>query len=206
MPQPGPRVGSPSGSRASRLRRLSLLVGLLAGAACGGGNGNNGNGGQLQSAQSCGGTVPDAQAIANWTHRETAHWAYFMPDNNWVPVESTNSIDISSPVGDALAEFAFAYGPVVPTTVTAVEDLLFMTLTNPQIVSQSAVVAAGPGQEQTVEFTGVWKTTGHDVHGIFIAGVGPQVIQGYLIQANVEIWAADRCTLTLIRNHITYLG
>ena len=93
-------------------------------------------------------------------------------------------------VGVALAEFAFAYGPVVPTTVTGVEDLLWMTVTNHQVVSQSAVVAAGPGQEQTVEFTGVWKTTGHDVHGIFIAGVGPQVIQGSLIQANVEVWAA----------------
>jgi len=206
MRQPGPRAGPSSESRSSRFRSLSLLGALLAGASCGGGNGNNGNGGQPQAAQSCGGTVPDAQVMANWAHRQTAHWAYFMPDNNWVPVESTNSLDVSSPTGDAIVEFVFAYGPLVPTTVAGVEDILWQTLTSHQVLSQSPVVAGGPGQEQTVEFTGVWKPTSHNVHGIFIAGVGPQVIQGYLIQANVEVWAADQCTLTLIRNHITYLG
>jgi hypothetical protein len=187
----------------------AFLATLLTAASCGGGNGNNGNngnGGQLQSAQSCGGTVPDAQAMSNWVPRQGAHWAYFLPDANWVVVESTNSIDISSPTGDALAEIAFAYGPIVPTTVGAVEDLLWMTLTSHQVLNQSPVVAGGPGQEQTVEYTGVWKTNAHNVHGIFVAGVGPQVIQGYLIQANVEVWAADQCTLTLIRNHTRLLG
>ena len=196
-----PRV-EPS-SRSRILRLPFLLFAAFLGAGCGGGNGNAG---QFQSAQSCGGTVPDAQVMANWTHRQDATWAYFMPDTNWVPVESSNGLDVSSPTGDAIVEFVFAFGPLVPTTVTGVEDLLWQTLSSHQVISQSAIVAGGPGQEQTVEFTGVWTTTGNNVHGIFIAGVGTQIIQGYLIQANVEVWAADQCTLTLIRNHITYLG
>ncbi len=181
-----------------------VLAALLAAAACGGGNGNGGN--PAQTAQSCGGTELDAQAMANWTHRQGAHFAYFIPDPNWLAVESTSSIDISSPTGDAIATFGFASGPVVPTTIAAVEDIVWMGYTSHQVVSESQIVAGGPGQEQTVEFTGTWSTTGQQVHGIFVAGVGAQVIQVYLIQANVGVWAADECTLLLVRNHITYLG
>jgi hypothetical protein len=144
--------------------------------------------------------------MANWVHRQSNLYAYFLPDANWQVVESTSSIDISSPIGDAEVEFAFAYGPLVPTTVDGVEALLWQVISNHQVISQSQVVAGGPGQEQSVEFTGVWNFTGHNVHGIYIAGVGPQVIQGYLIMANVEVWGADQCTLTLVRNHITYLA
>lgn len=184
-----------------------VVVLLLAASACGGGNGGNANGGNpAQTAQSCGGTVPDAQAMANWTHRQGQHFAYFLPDPNWLAVESASSIDISSPTGDAIVTFGFAYGPVVPTTIPAVEDIVWTDYSSHQIISQSQIVAAGPGQEQTVEFTGVWNTTGHQVHGIVVAGVGPQIIQVYRIHANVEVWGADQCTLLLVRNHITYLG
>jgi len=205
MGLPRPRIG-----RLSRARRLRLLVvaPLLALAACGGGNGQNGgNGGNpAQTARSCGGTLPDAQAMANWTHRQGAHFAYFIPDPNWLAVESTNSIDISSPTGDAIATFGFAYGVAVPTTLGGVEDIVWMDYTDHQVISTSQVVAAGPGQEQTIEFTGTFKTTGQRVHGIFTAGVGPQQIQVYRIQANEGVWAADGCTLLLVESHITYLG
>ena len=163
MGLPRPRIG-----RFSRARRLRLLVvaPLLALAACGGGNGQNGgNGGNpAQTARSCGGTLPDAQAMANWTHRQGAHFAYFIPDPNWLAVESTNSIDISSPTGDAIATFGFAYGVAVPTTLGGVEDIVWMDYTDHQVISTSQVVAAGPGQEQTIEFTGTFKTTGQRVH------------------------------------------
>jgi hypothetical protein len=196
--------------RSWELHSSLLLAALIAGASCGGGNGGgggggNGGGGAGQTAQACGGTLPDAQAMANWAHRQSNLWSYFIPNTNWQVVESTSGIDISSPIGDAIVEFAFAYGPVVPTTADGVEAILWKVVSNHQVVSQSQVVAGGPGQEQTIEFTGVWNVTGHNVHGIYIAGVGPQVIQAYLIMANVEVWAADQCTLTLIRNHITYL-
>ena len=194
-----------------QLRRAPgwILVVAIAGASCGGGNGGGGGGGggggnPAQTAQSCGGTLPDAQAMANWVHRQDALFSYFMPDANWQVVESTSSIDISSPVGDQEVEFAFAYGPVVPTTLDAVEALLWNVISNHPIVSQSPVYAGGPGQEQAIEFTGLWNETGHNVHGIYIAGVGPQVIQGYLIMAYTEVWAADACTLALIRNHIVH--
>jgi hypothetical protein len=195
--------------RSARGRVPSSLVALLlalSGISCGGGNGANGGGGPNQNAQSCGGSVPDAQVMANWTHRQGAHFAYFIPDPNWNAVESPNSIDISSPTGDAVATFAFAYGVAVPTTIAALEGVVLGGYSSPQIINQSQIVAGGPGQEQTVEFTGVWNTTGHQVHGIFTAGVGPQIAQVYLTQANVEVWAADACTLLLIRFHITYLG
>jgi hypothetical protein len=144
--------------------------------------------------------------MANWTHRQGQHFAYFVPDPNWVEVESANTVDVSSPVGDAIASFAFEYGPLVPTTLAAVEDIVWMGYSSHQVISQSQIVSGGPGQEQTVEFTGVWITTGHQVHGIAVDGIGPQIIQVYLIQANVEVWDADACTLILVRNHITYLG
>ncbi len=185
-----------------------LLIALLAGVRCGGGNGGNGNGnggGTAQTPLACGGTQPDAQAMANWVHHQSAHWAYFAPDDTWRSVESTSSIDISSATGDALVEFAFAYGPLVPTTLADVENLLWQFISNHQVISQSQVVAGGPGQEQAIEFTGVSNLTMHNVHG-YIAGVGPQLIQGYLLQANAEIWAGVECTLKLIRAHITYLG
>lgn len=210
MGKPRPGLLPPKRTAGPRVRRALLLTALLAGSSCGGGNGGNNNGGNggnpAQTAQSCGGTLPDAQAMANWTHRQGQHFAYFVPDPGWLAVESTNSIDISSPVGDAIATFAFAFGAVVPTTIAGVEDIVWMGYTSHQILAQSQIVSGGPGQEQTVEFTGVWKTTGHQVHGIFVAGVGNQIIQVYLIQANVEVWAADQCTLLLVRNHITYLG
>ena len=186
----------------------SLVVLLVAASACGGGNGGNAGGGgnPAQTAQSCGGTVPDAQVMANWTHRQGAHFAYFVPDPNWLAVESPNSIDISSPTGDAVATFAFAYGVAVPTTIAGLEDIVWMGYASHQIIAQSQIMAGGPGQEQTVEFTGLWNYTNHQVHGIFTAGVGSQIAQVYLTQANVEVWAADACTLLLIRFHITYLG
>jgi len=192
----------------SRVPR-SIVVLILAASACGGGGGNGGNGGggnPAQTAQSCGGTVPDAQVMANWTHRQGAHFAYFVPDPNWLAVESPNSIDISSPTGDAVATFAFAYGVAVPTTIAGLEDIVWMGYASHQIIAQSQIMAGGPGQEQTVEFTGLWNYTNHQVHGIFTAGVGSQIAQVYLTQANVEVWAADACTLLLIRFHITYTG
>ena len=184
----------------------SVVALLVAASACGGGNGGNGSGGgnPAQTAQSCGGTLPDAQAMANWTHRQGQYFAYFIPDPTWVVVESANSIDISSPTGDAVATFGFAYGVAVPTTIAGLEDVVWMGYASHQILAQSQIVAGGPGQEQTVEFTGLWNYTNHQVHGIFTAGVGSQVIQVYLTQANVEVWAADACTLLLIRFHITY--
>ena len=192
-------------ARGAVLRSLVAL--LIAASACGGGNGGNGGGGNpAQTAQSCGGTLPDAQAIANWTHRQGQHFAYFVPDPNWVVVESANSIDISSPTGDAVVTFAFAYGVAVPTTIGGLEDVIWMGYGSHQIISQSQIVSGGPGQEQTVEFTGLWNYTNHQVHGIFTAGVGSQIAQVYLTQANVEVWNADACTLLLIRFHITYLG
>ena len=189
----------------------SIVALILAASACGGGgnggNGGNGGGGNpAQTAQSCGGTLPDAQAMANWTHRQGQHFAYFVPDPNWVVVESANSIDISSPTGDAVATFAFAYGVAVPTTIADLEDIVWMGYASHQIIAQSQIMAGGPGQEQTVEFTGLWNYTNHQVHGIFTAGVGSQIAQVYLTQANVEVWAADACTLLLIRAHITYTG
>jgi hypothetical protein len=184
--------------------RGCLLAGCLALISCGGGNGGNG-GGPAQTAQSCGGTLPDAQAMASWIPRQGPHWAYFLPPN-WLAVEATNSIDISSPVGDAIATTGFAYGPLVPTTLAGVEDIVWMGFTSHQVLSQSQVFPGGPGQEQVVEFLGVWKTTGHEMHGIAVAGIGNQQIEVTLIQANVEVWAADQCTLTLVRNHTSYLG
>jgi hypothetical protein len=186
----------------------SVVALLVAASACGGGNGGNAGGGgnPAQTAQSCGGTVPDAQVMANWTHRQGQHFAYFVPDPNWVVVESANSIDISSPTGDAVATFAFAYGVAVPTTIGALEDVIWTGYSSHQVISQSQIVSGGPGQEQTVEFTGLWNYTNHQVHGIFTAGVGSQIAQVYLTQANVEVWDADACTLLLIRFHITYTG
>jgi hypothetical protein len=90
--------------------------------------------------------------MASWVHRQTAHWDYFMPNDTWVPVESTaestNSLDVSSAKGDALVSVTFAQGPQVPTTVGGVEDILWMTFASYAVQSQSAVVAAGPGQER----------------------------------------------------------
>lgn len=198
----------PPSARLARVRvSRPVVVLLLAASACGGGNGGNANGGNpAQTAQSCGGTLPDAQAIANWTHRQGQHFAYFVPDPNWVAVESATSIDISSPTGDAVATFAFAYGVAVQTTIAGLEDVVWMGYASHQIIAQSQITAGGPGQEQTVEFTGLWNYTNHQVHGIFTAGVGSQIEQVYLTQANVEVWAADACTLLLIRFHITYTG
>lgn len=201
MGTPRPRVAR----RSSPVPRWPLLAGCLAVIACGGGNGGNG-GGPAQTAQSCGGTLPDAQAMANWTPRQGAHWAYFLPTPTWLAVESTNSIDISSPVGDAIATTGFAFGPLVPTTLAGVEDIIWMGYTSHQVVSRSQPFPGGVGQEEVVEFTGVWKTTGHQMHAIAVAGVGNQQIAVTLIQANVEVWAADQCTLTLVRNHTSYLG
>lgn len=198
----------PAVARHARCRVPRSIVALvLAASACGGGNGGNGGGGNpAQMAQSCGGTVPDAQVMANWTHRQGAHFAYFLPDPNWLAVESPNSIDISSPTGDAVATFAFGYGVAVPQTIAALENVVWMDYASHQIIAQSQIMAGGPGQEQTVEFTGLWNYTNHQVHGIFTAGVGSQIAQVYRTQANVEVWAADACTLLLIRFHITYLG
>jgi len=209
MQQLGSRAEPPRRSRISR-PSWALLAAVLAAASCGGGNGNNGNngnGGNLaQNAQSCGGTVPDAQVMANWTHRQGAHFAYFIPDPNWIGTESTNSIDISSPTGDAIATFGSAYGPVVPTTLAQLEAIIWMGYTSYQIISRSPPFAGGPGEQEILEFTGVWKETGHQMHAIAVPGVGYQTILITLIQANVEVWAADECTLILVRNHTTYLG
>jgi len=202
MGMPRPRVARWSSS----VLRWSLVAGSLAVVSCGGGNGGNGNGGgPAQTAQSCGGTLPDPQAMANWTARQGAHWAYFLPTPSWLAVESANSIDISSPVGDAIATTGFAFGPL-PTTLAGVEDIIWMGYTSHQVLTQSQPFPGGPGQEQVVEFLGVWKTTGHEMHGISVAGLGNQQMEVTLIQANVEVWAADQCTLTLVRNHTSYLG
>lgn len=186
----------------------SILALLLAATACGGGNGGNGNNGAggAQNAQSCGGTVPDAQVMANWTPRQGAHFAYFVPNPNWLGTESANSIDISSPTGDAIASYGSAYGPLVPTTLAQLEVIIWMGYTSYQIISRSQPFAGGPGEEEILEFTGMWKETGQQMHAIAVPGVGNQIIQITLIQANVDVWTADECTLILIRNHTTYLG
>jgi hypothetical protein len=150
--------------------------------------------------------LPDAQAMANWAHRQLNHFAFFIPDTNWQGVESTQSIDISSPTGDADVQFGTVHGPLVPTTVDGVEALLWQSVSNHQVISASPVFAGGLGQEQIIEFTGVLNLTSHNVHGIYWASVGPQEISDYLIMANVEVWDADACTLALIRAHITFLG
>jgi len=203
MGMPRPRVPH----RSSPVLRCCLPAACLVLISCGGGNGGNGNGGgPAQTAQSCGGTLPDPQAMANWIPRQGAHWAYFLPTANWLAVESTNSIDISSPVGDAISSIGFAYGPLLPTTLAGVEDILWMGYTSHQVISQSQPFPGGVGQEQVVEFIGVWKGNGQQMHGIAVDGVGNQQVEITLIQANVAVWAADQCTLTLVRNHTSFLG
>src|SRR5262249_51192881 len=208
MGHPRPRCVLPTRSPGSVARAGALLAAVVMVAACGGGNGGNGgdggNGGAAQNAQSCGGTVPDAQVIANWTHRQGAHFAYFIPDPNWIGTESTNSIDISSPTGDAVASYGYAYGPLLPTTLAGAETVIWMGYTSYQIISRSQPFTGGPGQEEILEFTGLWKGNGQQTHAIAVPGVGNQTLQITLIQANVGVWAADECTLILVRNHTTF--
>jgi hypothetical protein len=171
--------------------RASLVVVLAALAACGGGQGQPSG---------------DAASMAGWVHRDDGKFAYFVPDDKWIGVESMSGIDISSPTGNADVSLAFAYGPLVPTTVQGVEALAFTIFSNVSVKTQSAIGPGPLGSRRTTEFTAVWKATGNNVHGILNADVGNQVIDAYLIMANTGDWPQMAVTLQLIRDHITYFG
>lgn len=170
--------------------RASFVLLLAALAACGGGQGQPSG---------------DAASMAGWVHRDDGKFAYFVPDDKWIGVESMSGIDISSPTGNADVSLAFVYGPLVPTTVQGVEALAFAIFSNVSIVNQSAIGPGPLGSRRTTEFTAVWKA-GANVHGILTADVGNQVIDAYLIMANTADWPQLAVTLQLIRDHITYFG
>jgi hypothetical protein len=171
--------------------RASLVLVSAALAACGGGLGP---------------ASGDAVSMAGWVHRDDGKFAYFVPNDKWIGVESMSGIDISSPTGNADVSLAFVYGPLVPTTVQGVEALAFTIFSNVSVVNQSAIGAGPLGSRRTTEFTGVWKATGANVHGTLNADVGNQVIDAYLIMANTADWPQMAVTLQLIRDHITYFG
>ncbi len=111
-------------------------------------------------------------SMAGWVHRDHRHWAYFVPNDNWIGTESTSGIDISSPTGDAVVSFAFAYGPLVPTTAEQAEALVRTLFSNFTILNQSPITT-GPlgGPSRTTEFTGVWLATHNSVHGALFESI-----------------------------------
>jgi hypothetical protein len=152
------------------------------------------------------GFVGTLNSMAGWVHLDHRHWAYFVPTDAWIGTESTSGIDISSPTGDAVVSFVFAYGPLLPTTPDQVEALARANFSSFTIVSQSPITV-GPlgGPSRTTEFTGVWLATHSNVHGIIQVDLGYQVIEVHAMIARPSIWSTISGTLQLIRDHITYL-
>jgi len=152
------------------------------------------------------GFVGTLLSMANWVHIAHPLWAYWIPNNNWQHVESTSGIDISSPTGDASVEFAFAYGPLVPTTLDAAEAQLRQLFTNFSVLNQSPITP-GPyygGSSRTTEFTAVSGQT--NVHGKLTVDIGYQTFDAYLMIANTQVWPTISPTLQLIRDHIVHCG
>jgi len=143
--------------------------------------------------------------MKDWVHVAHPHWDYFKPTDQWIGTESTSGIDISSPTGDADVAFAFAYGPLVPTTIEQAESFAEQIFTNFVVLNQSAV-AASPygGPSRTTEFTAVWKSTQDPVQGRMKVDLGPQTFDVHMMLANTALWPAIEPTLQLIANHITY--
>jgi len=185
-------------ARAGSVLALVTCIALLA--ACGGGGGGGDGGGGVG-----GGGGGGAISMNGWVHVAHPYWNYFKPTDQWIGTESTSGIDISSPTGDAVTSFAFAYGPLVPTTVDQADAFVEQIFTNFTVVNQSAVVV-GPygGPSRSTEFTAVWKATQNNVHGKFTVDLGYQTFDVHLTMANTAEWPAMSPTLQLIGDHITY--
>jgi hypothetical protein len=153
-------------------------------------------------------TPVNANPMANWVHRQDQRFAYWVPTDKWIGSEALTGIDISSPTGDAIVSFAFAYGPLIPTSLEQAESIDFKGagISSLNIVAQSDATSGPLGSRQTTEFSGVWATTGSAVHGSLIVDLGNQVSEGYLMMASTSVWPNMEQTLQLIRNHITYMG
>jgi len=152
------------------------------------------------------GFVGTLLSMANWVHIAHPLWAYWIPDNNWQHVESMSGIDISSPTGNASVEFAFVYGPLVPTTLDAAEATIAQLFTNFTVLNRSQITP-GPyygGSSRTTEFTAVSGQT--NVHGKFTVDLGYQTFDAYLIVATTQVWPTISATLQLIRDHIVHCG
>ena len=176
---------------------LTAVALLLSQVACGGGGGGD-------SGVATGGGG-DPAAMAGWVHVAHPDWAYFKPTDQWIGTESTSGIEISSPTGDADVEFAFVYGPLVPTTVEQAEATVEQIFTNFAVVSQSGIVVSPyGGPSRTTQFTATWKATGAAVQGKFTVDLGTQTFDVHLEMANLALWPTIAPTLQLIADHITY--
>ena len=143
----------------------------------------------------------DATFMVNWTHRNGRWFAYFLPNDDWAAVETGHGIDITAPVGDEGASFAFASGP---QNLRQVENLVFAGLQvgNARILGRQG--ATGNYGVETLEFTGL--RNGVRVHGMIAAQANQTNFSSYVILAPEEKWKQDAISLALIRRHITYLG
>jgi hypothetical protein len=128
-------------------------------------------------------------------------YAYFMPTDRWLPVESANHLQISSPTGDAAAIFAWVSG----TTLESMELSALNLFANPTVIQRTGITNGSSGISRTTEFKGVWKDTQNSVHGVFVvtASASGGFAQVKIIFANDGIWDASMPSLACLAGNIT---
>ncbi len=105
-----PTASSPAPAGAGRRRSRALLIASLLSLAAGCGK-------ELGAAGAGANAADCAMLMGGWVHRDTQLFTYFMPNANWQAVESTNSLKVSGPVGEAAVIFSYFYSYTAPTSV-----------------------------------------------------------------------------------------
>jgi hypothetical protein len=189
---------------------LSVMALLVAGGMTGCGGGGNGGGGGATACEPPQGGANDPQEMSNWVHWQGHSFAAFLPSDQWQKTESMSGVDISSPIGDADASFAYATLDPVPYTTGQLEQQLVSGagFAGVHIVNDSQPFSVSNGTRESFELSAAH--TGAAVHACLTVDVlsitGTYGHDAYLTFSTEGTWAQYEHILHLVAAHITFLG
>ena len=160
--------------------------------------------------------APAANAASLWVHWEGRYFTCWIPNDHWQVVESSNTLDISSPTGTAAVSFGYATNGPAPYSLTGVRKLLLSPqagLKSVRLLAQGRTFATGGGGVgQVSKFLALRTRDRTTVRGVLTAEVfnnrpyGPYGFAGYLRLAPADQWDQWSQTLATIQKRIVNLG
>jgi hypothetical protein len=159
---------------------------------------------------------PSASAAPVWVHWDGRYFTCWIPNDHWQVVESSNTLEISSPTGLATVSFGYATNGPAPYSLTGVRKLLLSPeagLKSVRLLSQGRTFATGGGGVgQVTKFLALRIRDRATVRGVLTAEVfnnrpyGPYGFAGYLRLAPASQWNQWSQTLAVSQKRIVNLG
>jgi hypothetical protein len=159
-------------------------------------------------------SVPSANPLPGWIHKDGQYFTYWLPTKDWQAVETNRGLDITSPTGLYAVGFGWS-SLAMPTTTSQIFQTVMsghaQDFTKWKALQTSPVTNTAMGTRQVIEFTAMhkyplqgWKP----VRGVMIAdaldtGMGSYGLDATLMYAPAAEWSKQMSTLDRIRTNIT---